>query len=1184
MKALDYPARTWGTSLAVMWAALLAIALATVLAACQGERADGSSIAQAAITHRTLGLAYLEEDRLAEAEAEFRSLIEIAPQEVLGHANVGLVQLRRGQYADAEESLRQALSLDPGNSDVHLLLAHVYIQSGRGESARRQLEAGLEGDRDHVRTLYVLADLIATSAAESELESAAQALARAVALAPANLALRLYLVETQLRTGKADQGLLHLEEVRRQSPGPSPELEAAWEEAIAHLRARRAAAALPAAMAVHNLLKPSPLYQAGIFQLRGRGTETGWPLVSLGPEIVASDTAVSVGLIRFRDVTAALDLEAGEPVIESGLEFFPKAADTDGDGDVDLIILGVPGDGAAAGRVLLLRNDDGTFVDAEPVPGLSRTTSATTATFGDYDNDGRLDLYLGATGADILLRSLEDGGFENVTGQAGLEGAGAGTTPRDAVFGDFDHDGDLDLFVAGDGPNRLHRNDGNGTFSRWPDDDMIAGVAIRSTDLAYADFDDDAALDLLVVNEDGPVQLLRNLRQGRFRDVAAASSLTERARFAAVADHDNDGDFDLLLGTGSHRVRLLRNSGDGVFAADPREVTVDQALDGLKVRTASFLDFDNDGRLDLIAGGAEDPDAENRGAVRLLRNEGEAGYRDVSFILPDDLEAISALTIADFDRDGDVDIATGGPGGVRILRNDGGNMNGHIGVQLVGLSTGNSKTNHFGFGAKLDMWADGLHQTRVVTEAATHFGLGDSPHAEVLRVQWTNGVPQNSFLLGADQFVVEEQVLKGSCAFLYASNGDRYEFVTDMMWKSALGMPLGIMTESANLYAPPDASREHLRIPGSALQPRDGVYSLQITEELWEVAYLDALKLIALDHPDSVSIWVDERFVPPYVTAVDVYPVGSTMSPLGAWDDRGRDVLPLVRDKDDVYVSNLVPGRYQGLTREHDLVLDFGSLDSNEGVILFLNGWLYPTDASINVALGQNSELSVLHPFLQVPTASGEWVTVVENLSFPQGKNKTVAVDLRGAFPAEDYRVRIRTNMEIYWDHIFWAKDVVTSPMVRTELRPTAADLHFRGFSRLYRKGGRYGPHWFDYGEISAESPWRPMEGTYTRYGDVRPLLEEADDMYVIVGAGDELTVEFDATAVPGLAPGWRRTFLIFSDGFLKDADLNTLSGNRVEPLPFHGMTRYPYGTDERYPTDEAHREFRDTYLTRSVP
>ena len=149
-------------------------------------------------------------------------------------------------------------------------------------------------------------------------------------------------------------------------------------------------------------------------------------------------------------------------------------------------------------------------------------------------------------------------------------------------------------------------------------------------------------------------------------------------------------------------------------------------------------------------------------------------------------------------------------------------------------------------------------------------------------------------------------------------------------------------------------------------------------------------------------------------------------------------------------------------------------------------------------------------------------------------------------------------------------------------LLPVAADLHYRGFSREYRKGGRHGPHWFEYDDVSAESPWLPIRGRYTRYGDVLPLLGASDDMYTLMAPGDEMTVEFDAGIEP-LPDGWTRTFLLYTDAWLKDSDLNTATGNTVAPLPFHGQSRYPYGPSEAYPSDAEHRAYLERYQTRDV-
>ena len=466
----------------------------------------------------------------------------------------------------------------------------------------------------------------------------------------------------------------------------------------------------------------------------------------------------------------------------------------------------------------------------------------------------------------------------------------------------------------------------------------------------------------------------------------------------------------------------------------------------------------------------------------------------------------------------------------------------------------------------------------------THFGLGRRLKADELRVRWPNGVSQTVYYPGTEEDVLEQQMLKGSCPFLYAWDGRAFSFATDAMWNSALGMPLGIMTrEGGIMSASPHASQEYLRLPSGLLRPRNGRYEVRLTEELWETAYLDEARLLAVDHPESVQVYVNERFVPAGSASLRFYQVARPRLPVAATDERGNDLLPALRAQDHVYAATLRAARYQGLTELHDLVLDFGNLAAMDSVFLFLTGWIYPTDASINFALAQSHALQVVPLHIQVKDSAGRWRTVIPDLGFPAGKNKTVIADLTGKFLSADTRVRIRTNMEIYWDRAFLAATASASPVTVTTLRPMAADLHYHGFSRMYRKGGRYGPQWYDYGVVSREPAWPPIVGALTRYGDVLPLLDTADDRYAIFGPGDEVALQFDTAAAPPVPPGWTRDFIIYTDAWLKDADLNTAAGGTVEPLPFHRMSRYPYGAEEAFPADALHRRFVETYNTRRV-
>jgi hypothetical protein len=203
-------------------------------------------------------------------------------------------------------------------------------------------------------------------------------------------------------------------------------------------------------------------------------------------------------------------------------------------------------------------------------------------------------------------------------------------------------------------------------------------------------------------------------------------------------------------------------------------------------------------------------------------------------------------------------------------------------------------------------------------------------------------------------------------------------------------------------------------------------------------------------------------------------------------------------------------------------------------------------------------------------------------MGFPAGLPKTMTVDLSGKFLSSDFRIRIATNMKIYWDRI----RIDTSEPAEVEvtrLDPIAADLHFRGYPEYCSPDGKK-PWIYDYRRVRMTESWGTHAGAYTRFGDVRELLLASDDRFVITRHGDEITLEFDAGAAPPLPKGWVRDYLLYADGFGKDMDLNSLHPDVIGPLPFHGMSSYPYPPNERYPDDEKHRTYREKYNTRRFP
>ena len=1170
------------------WAVFLGAAFSAAITTCRSERASVEEL----YTTRMLGLSYLQRNQLPEAESEFRKLTKLAPDDPLGYADLGLTYLQAGRYAEAEKQLRRAQELDPGSTEVGLALARLYSLTGRHADARAMLERLRRDTTGNAHVLYALAELEAQQSDSASARRYEYRLRDVLAVAPANLVARLKLVDALARRGEADSAVRYLEEARRIPPEFPKEARTYLDSSIQLLRAGKLAQARPTLDRFFSLMEVTAPYQASLDDVKWtEGPIAGRTVLAFAPKNFISIHGLreraTVDEAKFTDATS----DAGLPSPETGTSAVaaperhdgPTAVasgDVDGDGTDDLFISNPP----------RLYGVQGGFVrDATERSSISMPQGAAFATFADYDNDGWLDLFvIGAEGRGHLFRNRGNGTFVEVTAKAGVADVKGA---RKALFVDLDHDGDLDLLLVGGAQRTVYRNNLDGTFTEATASfGLGAGDARDARDAVFADFDGDGRVDIFITSEHGSNALLHNGGAQKFSDVTATSGLATSGASgaAAVGDYNNDGFLDLFVAsTNGGEPMLWLNKGNGTFTRDRRSSAAVQALRSTAGLAATFVDYDNDGWLDLVVVGTSIGSGKSSPSVFLFRNDGKGRFVDRSTLVPAPLRAAgaSAIAVSDVDDDGDEDLvlidASGAP---RLLRNDFGNNNLAVNVELKSLRGGSGKNNAFGVGARLELRAGEIYQTRVATGRVTHFGLGPHLKADVLRVEWPNGVPQTAYFPGSDQDVVEREMLKGSCALAYTWDGKRFRFVTDAMWRSALGMPLGLMGGgSTSAFAPAGASQEYLRIPGDALVPRDGRYVLQLTEELWETAYADEVKLLAVDHPDSVDVFVDERFVPPGPVRLRLFQVAKRELPRSATDERGNDVLPALRESDDVYVSNLTPMHYQGVVEPHDLILDLGDVAGRPGTFLFLRGWIYPTDASINVALGQQSAIKLTSPSLEVRDAKGGWHTAIANIGFPSGKDKTIVVDLSEKFLTADHHVRIRTNMQIYWDQAFVSRDLANSAAKITTLAPVSADLHFRGFSRMYRKGGRYGPYWFAYDDVAKESPWRPIEGAFTRFGDVLPLLRNPDDMYVIMGPGDEATIQFDASSVKSLPPGWKRDFLLYTDGWIKDSDLNTAFGTTVGPLPFHGVRSYPYRAAEAYPTDSQHQRYLREYNTRVV-
>ena len=1162
--------------------ALVGVRTLTALALIVGCGEAGAPVPEASLAEilatRGTADAALQQDRLEDARSDYQRLVEMAPAEAAGYAGLGLTALKAADYETAEENLIEARERAPDDPELTLALATLRTEMGDFGEARALLDETLAADPGHARSLWGLAEVEAR-AAGPDADARADVLARLAAAAPGNLAALAELADAHLARGELDAALGTMESLRQVAPDFRPGPRAAFEAAEDALLDGDASTAISQFADFRAAFEVTSPYQASLEELRS----PGGPLAGVAAldfsflvTLRVQEPEAVLGALRYTEASelAGLEALAGASEAEDGAAATIGIGDFDGDGDEDLLW-------SRGGEGRVLRVDLGRYVDAADEVGPIDAGDAASAIWVDLDDDRRLDAWF-AGSAPRAYRNDPSGGFQEIALQPAATGGPAGAA--NGVFvADLDQDGDLDVFEPHTGSNRLFRNNGDLTFSEMAAGFGLAGPADADTrGAAFGDLDDDRDLDIVLAEGAGGLRILDNERAATFaeRTERLSGAASEAAEAVAIGDANGDGWLDIAA-AGADRVRLLLGSASDAFTPGATA-----PLNGLLPRDLLFVDFDNDGRLDLAVAGTPPEAGAPSSGLRLFRNDGEGGLAPADEFLPDLPFALRAIRSFDYNEDGDADLlvldADGNP---RLLRNDGGNANHYFRLDLAGLGEGSRKNNRFGIGARVEVRAGDLFQVHTVTDPTTLIGLDGRLKADVVRVYWPNGVPQDLYFPGTDQDLVEEQTLKGSCPMLYVWDGDGFEFVGDMMWKSALGMPLGILGGGQRAYAPAFPSQEYRRLPDGVLQPLDGEYVMQITEELWETIYVDGVNLVAVDHPSAIDVYVNEAFIPPAPIDLELWRVGERHAPVSATDENGRDHREALAERDFDYVSSFRPGRFQGIAEPHELILDLGPEAASGDVTLFLTGWIFPTDASINVAMGQSDALAPHFPELDVMGPGGEWQPAIPGLSFPSGKDKTVVADLRGLFPTDDRRVRIRTNLMVYWDEAFFttgAAHPAADEHGVTSLAPMNADIHYRGFAREYRKGGRYGPHWFDYDSVTVEPRWHDLFGLYTRFGDVTDLVAEGDDRYVIQNAGDEITLRFDAEAFPALPDGWTRTFLIYSDGWVKDGDLNTATGDRVVPLPSRALSGYPPPPEEARATaaDAALAE----YLTRVVP
>ncbi len=1167
---------------AIRWQAIILLIFIQLTSWAQTIRPDQNfTVSEAAYRANNTGVGLLEQYKFDEAEREFRRALGLKPDFKLARINLAIALFNQKKLDEAKMLARESLKTDKNSLPAYYLLGLAARSENQTEEALEAFQKVLTIDPFDVGANVNAGQIYAQ---KRDYPQAIKYLQTAYDAEPFNLTAIYNLATSLQRSGereKAAELLKKFQTLRDTSAGVNIGLN--------YLEQGRYAEAFASNGAEEELVDktaPKIVFQTANVGIRNK-TSIKLPIAKPFSRFIGKPSTKYQILNVFA---------GGETLL-----------DFDGDGDLDVAKIDnsvanfrKPSFGSSTAKtdckISLYRNEKGRFTDVSNASGdLAKTVSTigTSIIAGDLDNDNLPDLLLVGFKEIRLYRNAGKGEFKDVTAQAKFPAYESLSTS--AAFADFDHDGDLDIFIAGfadisdeksevndfpfplswnAAPNLLLRNNNDGTFTDVSAESKINqsknAADGKSVAIVPTDFNNRRDLDFVVANFQGKLNFFSNQRDDTFKDTAAEIGLNKTGNWSCIAagDVNKDGFTDFFFGTHFG----WENKGDKQFLAisdGKGKFIIKDAPRGTDDATAAqFLDYDNDGLLDLLVSTGK--------GLLIARNLGDK-FADAAakvFVNSKTFANASRILSADFDGDGDLDLLVDG----QYLRSSGGGGNNSVNLDLQGRVS-----NKTGIGAKVILRSGSLAQQLESYSASPapapseiHFGLGKREKPDSIRILWSSGIVQSETDFatvtaknGLALKIQEVDRKPASCPYLYTWNGTNFEFITDFLGGGEMAGWAG-----KGEYHYPD-SDEYVRIVPEKLRAKNGFYEIRVTNELEEVMYLDKIKLFAVEHAADTEIFPNEG-LGKSETSKGIFTVKNAHAPLSAVNSDGRDVLPKIRDADRVFYDDFKSLPIRGYAETHSLTLD---LDERKGfngrTILLLTGWTDYAFSSDNVAASQSGK-SLSMPYLQVKNREGEWQTAIESIGISVGRPQTLTVDLTGKFLADSREVRIVTNFKTFWDKIAVDTSEQIDDLNIIEIEPETANLRERGFSEETKIGGMIVP---DYEKVSLDERWKNFAGSFTRFGDVRSLLSEIDDIFVIARAGDEFALRFKELPAP--PAGKTYTFLLYADGYSKEMDINSGSPDTVLPLPFKKMTKYPYGADERFPMTDEKRRIYDETLTR---
>jgi Tfp pilus assembly protein PilF len=1078
-----------------MRAARWLLVLAVFLTGCNDARPPKTSPPSATeLAELDRGVGLMGRFDFAAARDVFAALVIRHPDWFEARFDVAIATLNRQQEGDervARDALRELLRQRPDDPRVLYTLGVITLHGEAPKDAEPFLRRAAESDPHDAYAQYFLAQ---SRLMQEQIEEALAGYERAINLDPRLRSAYYGASQALRRLGRHKDAASRLEEFQRQRNNPLATL--------AEFKYTR--------MGPKSEVIGAP--RAAVSRTRPDG-----PLFAEPREI------------------------SGNPVTAPASLPVASAADIDGDGRIDLFI---PGGRGATGTVLLARGD---HFERDAQHPLAKVRGVEFAAWGDVDNDGLTDALLCRAGASPILMRQSPRGTWNAVHVPALEALGEA---RDCLLFDADHDGDIDMFiVTRSGERILIANNGDGTFRSLADRFPRQPRPASAMQVLAADIDDDRDVDVVVLRDRGGHEAFENELMWQWRPARGLDAFARQPAVAAVAaDLEGTGELDILTLTPDLGVLRWQRGKDGAWKATAIVPASGKPRRDVRTQLA-VADLDGDGRPEIVA-------TSPRG-VAIWRLSSRGAERQVEI----DEETITAWTLAQFDARGPSLIAHHRNGATSLYAPGSGRF-AFAQLQLTGRDDRSTslRSNASGIGVRIaarvgGRWVveSGIRATSGPGQSLTPIavGLGGEATIDYVRIDWSDGVLQTEIGLDASapHRIAETQRQLSSCPVVFAWNGMGYTFVTDILGVGGLGYLI-----APGHYAPP-RPWENLLLPKDLLQPREGRYVVKITEPMEETAYVDSVKLVAFDLPLGWDIAIDERMQigPPNVTGRPLFFRRETL-PDKVINDRGEDVTDVVRAAD---LRAADPGlrdrRFIGrLVRDHVLTLEFGTdLDAGRGTpVLVADGWIeYPYSQTMFAAWQAHAEYRAAS--LEARGVDGRWRMLLKEFGYPAGMPRRSAVPLP-RLPKGTRALRLSTNQEIYWDRlaIAWTEgaDVVTH-----EARMVAAEARPSGFPR--RTTGPQQQPGYDYGHRVPLWDTRIQSGRYTDFRRIDELVSTTDDAVAIIGAGEELHLEFDA-ALPPLAPGWSRRFVLKTHGWAKDMDLYTRDGESVEPLPTSGQHR----------------------------